>query len=231
MERRDETLDTLLDLDGQVLVLDEDGDYWVKFEVRRAAITPERPHGLAYSLTLHGKDNGRLVGFDNAHAARYSSRPGGKGPVAYEHKHRLRSIRPYQYRNAAELPADFWTEVDEVLKEASKDPRAALLLLSSKIDSAVRERFEEAQIDIRYGSAILRFPPTQQAIELGIEKGIFPPSALSAYQEFRIIRNKIAHEYTFKVDTDTILSVISLGTQLLKVLSTEKPDGKKEPPT
>ena len=64
-----------------------------------------------------------------------------------------------------------------------------------------------------------------------LEKGIFPPSALSAYKDFRGIRNKIAHEYTFKVDTDTILSLISLGTQLLKVLSTEKPDGKEMPPS
>jgi len=79
MESRDETLDTLLDLDGQILVLDEKGEYWVKFNVRRVAGTPERPHGLNYSLTLHGKDNERVVGFDNAHPARHSSRPGGKG--------------------------------------------------------------------------------------------------------------------------------------------------------
>jgi hypothetical protein len=128
------------------------------------------------------------------------------------------------------IPKDIPPEVDEVLKEASKDPRAALLLLSSKIDSAVRERFNEARIDIRFGSAILRFPPTQQAIELGIEKGIFPPSALSAYRDFKGIRNRIAHEYTFKVDTDTILSVISLGTELLKVLSTER-SGNEETPS
>ena len=120
-------------------------------------------------------------------------------------------------------------EVEEVLKEASKDPRAALLLLSSKIDSTVRERFEQAKLDIRYRAAINRFPPTQEAIRIGIENGMFPPSALSAYRDFRVIRNKIAHEYSFKVDTDTILSVISLGTQLLKVLSTENPDEKQKP--
>lgn len=117
MEKRDKTLDTLLDLDGQVLVLEEKGDYWVKFEVRRVTATPERPHGLDYSFTLHGKGNERLVGFDNAHAARQSARPGGKGQAAYDHKHRLRTIRPYQYRDAAALLADFWTEVDAVLSE------------------------------------------------------------------------------------------------------------------
>ena len=64
---RDASLDTLLDLDGAVLVIDEKGGYWVKFEVRRVEATSERPHGLYYSLTLHGNANERLVGFDNAH--------------------------------------------------------------------------------------------------------------------------------------------------------------------
>ena len=41
VEPRDETLDTLLDLDGQILVLDGKGEYWVKFSVRRIRATPE----------------------------------------------------------------------------------------------------------------------------------------------------------------------------------------------
>lgn len=117
VERRDETLDTLLDLDGQILLIDEEGEYWVKFEARQVAVTPERPHGIDYSLTLHGKSNERLLGFDNAHSARHSARPGGKRQVAHDHKHRLRTIRPYDYRDAAALLADFWSEVDAVLKE------------------------------------------------------------------------------------------------------------------
>ena len=41
--QRDASLDTLLDLDGQVLVLDERGGYWVKFEVKRVISSKERP--------------------------------------------------------------------------------------------------------------------------------------------------------------------------------------------
>jgi Family of unknown function (DUF6516) len=115
--QRDTSLDTLLDLDGQVLVLDKNDGYWVKFEVTRVVATEERPHGLSYSITLHGNDNERLVGFDNAHAVRQSAGPGGKGKAAYDHKHRVRSIRPYEYRDAVTLLADFWTAVDAVLKE------------------------------------------------------------------------------------------------------------------
>jgi len=41
--KRDPSLDTLLDLDGQVLVIDERGGYWVRFEVKRVPVTKERP--------------------------------------------------------------------------------------------------------------------------------------------------------------------------------------------
>ena len=69
---RDRGLDTLLDLHGQILFVDEVG-HWVKFVARRTEVTAEKPHGLSYSLTLHGPDGARLVGFDNAH----SIGPGG----------------------------------------------------------------------------------------------------------------------------------------------------------
>ncbi len=61
---RDPELDTLLDLDGQVLVVDPKGEYWVKFVVHRVDASPARPHGLSYSLSLHCPDNRRLVGFE-----------------------------------------------------------------------------------------------------------------------------------------------------------------------
>lgn len=74
-EDRDPSLDTLLDLDGQVLVVDPEGGHWVKFIVTRIPASPEKPHGLDYSLTLHGPSGERLVGFDNAH-------PVGRGSAA-----------------------------------------------------------------------------------------------------------------------------------------------------
>jgi hypothetical protein len=66
-QTRDRSLDTLLDLDGQVFVVDPNGKHWVKFMVKRADPSPERPHGLRYSFTLHTESGERLVGFDNAH--------------------------------------------------------------------------------------------------------------------------------------------------------------------
>ena len=109
--------DALLDLDGEVYVVDSRGEYSVRFAVRRVPPTPERPFGLKYSLTLHGPDGNRLVGFDNAHLVRKSRGPGRKLPSSYDHKHRLSTIRPYRFRNAAALLADFWAEVDSILTE------------------------------------------------------------------------------------------------------------------
>lgn len=112
MPLRDPSLDALLDLDGQVLVVDPEGGHWVRFVVTRVPVSSEKPHGLDCALTLHGPDGERLVGFDNAHS------PGGKkrgGPQ--DHRHRLKTMRPYDYRDAATLLADFWTVVDSVLRE------------------------------------------------------------------------------------------------------------------
>lgn len=53
-EQPDPALDVLLDLDGQVLIVDPEGGHWVRFVVTRVPVSPEKPHGLDYSLTLLG---------------------------------------------------------------------------------------------------------------------------------------------------------------------------------
>ena len=50
-------------------------------------------------------------------AARFQSGPVGKANVGFDHKHRLRSVRPYDYQDAATLLADFWHEVEIFLHE------------------------------------------------------------------------------------------------------------------
>ena len=113
---RDPGLDTLLDLHDQTLFVDEAG-HWVKFVVVRTEVTPERPHGLSYSLTLHAPDGERLVGLDNAHPLRERRGPGNRKRGESDPRHRLRTVRPYDYKDAAALLQDFWSEVDGVLKE------------------------------------------------------------------------------------------------------------------
>ena len=77
--------------------------------VHQVPATADKPHGLDYTLTLHGPDGARLVGFDNAHPV------AGQGMrTAKDHKHRLRTVRPYDYTDAAALLAAFWKEVESV---------------------------------------------------------------------------------------------------------------------
>ena len=101
-QSHDPVLDALLDLDGQVLVVDPDGGHWVRFVVTRVPVSPEKPHGLDYSLTLHGPGGERLVGFDNAHPV-----GGQRRGEPQDHRHRFRSLAPYDYRDAVTLLADF----------------------------------------------------------------------------------------------------------------------------
>jgi len=74
-EPRDPTLDVLLDLDGQVLVVDPEGGHWVRFVVTQVPASPSRPHGIDYTLTLHGPDGQRLV-------STTPIRSGGKGAAS-----------------------------------------------------------------------------------------------------------------------------------------------------
>ncbi len=114
---RDRALDVLLELHGEVFVVDPAGGHWVKFVVTRVPVSTEKPHGLDYSLTLHGPDGERLVGFDNAHAV--ADRRAG---APYDHRHRQRHVRPYAYHDAVTLLRDFWDAVDRMLIERGVTP-------------------------------------------------------------------------------------------------------------
>ncbi len=100
--QRDPTLDVLLDLDGQVLVVNPDGGHWVRFVVTRVACVAREASrvGLLADSARPGWE--RLVGFDNAHAVARQKRG-----EPQDHRHRLRTIKAYEYRDAATLLGDF----------------------------------------------------------------------------------------------------------------------------
>ena len=58
--KKDASLETLLDLDGEIFPMDN--GYWTKFEVSRIKPTEQIPHGIKYSLTLHDRNNTRIFG-------------------------------------------------------------------------------------------------------------------------------------------------------------------------
>jgi hypothetical protein len=100
-----------------VLVVDPTGGHWARFAVTRVPVSPERPHGIDYSIRLHGPDGRRLIGFDNAHPVARQRRGEPR-----DHRLRLGTIRAYEYQDAATLLADFWEAVDALLRERGVIP-------------------------------------------------------------------------------------------------------------
>jgi len=64
-ENDDSGLENLLLLNGEIFPMSN--GYWTKFEVRRVVPNDHIPHGIRYSLTLHNRNNKRIIGYDNAH--------------------------------------------------------------------------------------------------------------------------------------------------------------------
>jgi len=112
-DRDEHTLEFLLAFDGRVHWYAQ--GYWVKFEIKRVQPTPERPHGLRYSFTLHDPHGTRLIGYDNAH--RIQTRKGRT--VEADHWHRTQGDpgSEYSFKDAATLVGDFLDEVERVLTE------------------------------------------------------------------------------------------------------------------
>jgi len=80
-------------------------------------------HGVRYALTLHNQNGQRVMGYDNAHAVKPSSRFRYAGQVLpYDHKHRHMTDQgvPYEFGDAYQLLHDFFADVDRVLKETEK---------------------------------------------------------------------------------------------------------------
>ncbi len=115
-EGSEHTLEFLLAFDGRVHWYAE--GYFVKFEVKRVRPTVQRPHGVRYSLTLHGPDGKRLIGFDNAHGVPAAGSRFNRRPVAADHWHRSADDpgRPYPFKDAAGLIEDFLNDVRRVLE-------------------------------------------------------------------------------------------------------------------
>jgi hypothetical protein len=112
---KDNEWEYLLGLNGVEMFLDESLQYWVKFVVHRAPITSDSSHGITYSLTLHDKKGNRLLGFDNAH------RIGKSKELDHWHRDHADAGRAYSLNSPNQLLADFWREVDRIVKESNDD--------------------------------------------------------------------------------------------------------------
>ena len=104
------SLETLLNLDGEVYPMEK--GYWVKFVAKKIEATPERPFGLSYSITLHDRNNTRILGYDNAHAAQTKRKGYHARKITWDHKHKMEQVAEYEFTSAGQLLEDFWTEAN-----------------------------------------------------------------------------------------------------------------------
>ncbi len=112
----DYALELLINLDGLNFI--QEGGYWIKYEVSAVEKTPERPHGIKYSLTLHDPQAERIFGIDNVHRPRKQGGPAAKSmrPKAADHLHRGGRVYTYEFKDAKTLLADFDKGVIAALK-------------------------------------------------------------------------------------------------------------------
>ena len=117
MSDTDHTLVYLLELDGEEIVYD--GGYVARFRIGMVEATSERPRGIAYSLTFHAPDGRRLMGYDNAHPVSHRGGRFVERQAAFDHWHRdaIDRGRPYRFVSAEKLIADFFDEIERILKE------------------------------------------------------------------------------------------------------------------
>lgn len=118
-------LENLLELNGEIIAFDN--GMWAKFVAIRVEPDEARPHGISYSLTLHGRGGERIFGIDNAHPVRVSRSPTSKKDRSSDHIHRGTNTRPYNFVDAGTLLEDFWTEVENTQEVELIDSRLNVL--------------------------------------------------------------------------------------------------------
>ena len=111
--KEDFGLETLLDLDGEIFPM-ENG-FWIRFEAFKTEPSKQIPHGIKYSLTLHDRNNTRVLGFDNAHAYKPKRKKSGAKKVTWDHQHKKDMVKDYEFDSPGKLLEDFWSEVDRIM--------------------------------------------------------------------------------------------------------------------
>ncbi|CNC68622.1 hypothetical protein B7R74_02850 [Yersinia pseudotuberculosis] len=118
MDSEDYGLPTLLDLHGSEFTMDS--GYWWKIEAYQVEKSQFRPHGIRYNLTLHDRHNQRVFGMDNTHGVTSPKKGSFTGKlVVYDHIHRTSYDKghPYMFKSAEQLIADFFSNIDRIIKE------------------------------------------------------------------------------------------------------------------
>jgi hypothetical protein len=120
-------------------------------------------------------------------------------------------------QTALETTRDVSADIDDVLHITSSNSRVALLLLSAKIEEYMRIRLQDIGVQSKTNYALSR-----QALDTAVREGHIPQETASAFRDFLAVKNKVAHAAVFDVDEATILALVSMGIDLLKIIAAKK---------
>ena len=103
----------LLDLDGEIFPMLN--GFWTKIDAKRVMQSDTIPHGVRYSLTLHNRNNLRVLGYDNAHRFKTGRRGFEAKVTEWDHKHEGNKVKRYKFASAGQLLEDFWSDVQRII--------------------------------------------------------------------------------------------------------------------
>jgi len=114
--KEDETLETLLNLDGERYIADD--NFRIEIDAKRVKVTQNRPYGIRYRLALIDPNGKRIIGYENhrKHKIKTKRKKHGAKKITFDHKHKLEKITDYEFESASQLIEDFWNDINKITK-------------------------------------------------------------------------------------------------------------------
>ncbi len=81
----------------------------------------------------------------------------------------------------------------------------------------MRKRLQEIGVQSETNYALSRL-----ALDTAVREGRIPQETASALRDFLSVKNKVAHAAVFDVDEATVLALVSIGIELLKIIAAKK---------
>ena len=112
------------------------------------------------------------------------------------------------------VDAKLGDEVEEIINTAKTNPQAALLLLSARLERSIRNRLLEQNLisEDKYLNLL-------SMMHMGGQNNLFPKSYVDVVLDFWKLRNRVAHGHDIDVSNAKLLSLITMGTEILRLVS------------